>query len=443
MKARALILGVGAFGLAGLAGLVGLAGAARWSDAHAGAAAHALASSVDASAQTVARGAYLARLGDCAACHSLPGKPAYAGGLRMMTPIGAIYTSNITPDREHGIGNYTLADFDRALRYGVARGHTLYPAMPYGAYARTTPEDVAALYAYFMHAVAPAPTPSRAVDIPFPLSMRWPLTLWRWTFAPAPQPFAPAGTDAVLARGAYIVEGLGHCGDCHTPRGPGLQVKAFDRAGGAAYLSGAIIDGWHAPSLRNGGAGTIGAWSEADIADFLLTGTNRHGIAFASMSEVVGNSTQYLSAEDAAAVARYLKSLSDASQGDTDHGRWAYDPATANALRSGDARARGAMLYLDNCAACHRPDGKGYEGVFPALAGNPAVSGAPPDSVIRIVLEGMTTPRTAATPARFTMPAFARRLSDQDVADVASFVRAGWGNRAGAVQASEVRRLRR
>jgi alcohol dehydrogenase (quinone), cytochrome c subunit len=152
---------------------------------------------------------------------------------------------------------------------------------------------------------------------------------------------------------------------------------------------------------------------------------------------VIGNSTQYLSAQDAAAVARYLKSLND-----PDHARWVYDPATATALRSGDARARGAMLYLDNCAACHRPDGKGYEGVFPALAGNPALAGAPPDSVIRIVLEGMTTARTTTTPARFTMPAFAERLSDQDVADVASFVRSSWGNRAPAVAPQDVKRLR-
>jgi mono/diheme cytochrome c family protein len=199
MKARTAILGAGALALAGLGVLVG---AARWSDTHAGAAPRLLAA-VPADARVIARGAYLARLGDCAACHSLPGKPDYTGGLRMMTPIGAIYTSNITPDREHGIGNYSLADFDRALRYGVARGHTLYPAMPYGSYARTTPADVAALYAYFMHAVAPAPTPSRASDIPFPLSMRWPLAVWRWAFAPAPQPFAPTGGDALLARGVW------------------------------------------------------------------------------------------------------------------------------------------------------------------------------------------------------------------------------------------------
>ena len=431
MRARHAILAAGALAIVGLLVLVGAAG---WSDANAGA--HPVARRADAA--TVARGAYLARLGDCAACHSVEGKPAFAGGLRMETPIGAIYTSNITPDRRHGIGNYTLADFDRALRYGVANGHTLYPAMPYSAYSRTTPEDVAALYAYFMQGVKPAAVPERDNEIPWPLSMRWPLTLWRWVFAPEPQPFRREGGDALLIRGAYIVEGLGHCGDCHTPRGPGLQVRAFGPADGPAYLSGAIIDGWHAPSLRNGGRASIGAWSEEQIAAFLRSGTNVHGMAFASMNEVIANSTQYLSADDAKAVARYLKSIKDA-----DAGAYAYDPATSQALRSGDASARGAMLYLDNCAACHRPDGKGYEGVFPALAGNPVLAATAPNSAIRIVLEGMQTARTAATPAQFTMPSFAARLSDVEVADVVSFVRTSWGNRAAPVTPRDVRRLRR
>jgi mono/diheme cytochrome c family protein len=357
----------------------------------------------------------------------------------MQTPIGAIYTSNITPDRQHGIGNYTLADFDRALRYGVANGHTLYPAMPYSAYSSTTPEDVAALYAYFMHEVQPAAVAKRDNEIPFPLSMRWPLTIWRWAVAPAPRAFQMQAGDAMLRRGAYIVEGLGHCGDCHTPRGPTLQVRALSAADGPAYLSGAIIDDWNAPSLRNGDRTTIGAWSEADIAQFLRTGSNRHGIAFASMNEVVTDSTQFLSSDDATAVAHFLKSLTDVGAG---KGRYVYDTATSLALRNGDAGARGAQLYLDNCAACHRPDGKGYQGVFPALAGNPVVAAAPSDSVIRIVLEGMKTARTGGTPAQFSMPSFAQRLSDQDVADVATFIRASWGNQAAAVSAGDVKQLR-
>jgi alcohol dehydrogenase (quinone), cytochrome c subunit len=431
-RAAGMTAGVAAVGAIALAGLVGLT---RWSDLHAGGAPTA----APGDAQAIARGAYLARVGDCAACHSVEGKAPYSGGLRMETPVGAIYTSNITPDREQGIGRYTLADFDRALRYGVAGGHTLYPAMPFSAYSSTTPEDVAALYAYFMAGVKADATANRANDIPFPLSMRWPLTVWRWVFAPAPRAYsAPAGTDAMLARGAYLVQGLGHCGDCHTARGPGLQVKALTAAEGADYLGGAAIDGWHAPSLRNGGADTIGAWSEADIVRFLKSGVNRHGIAFASMSEVVVNSTQYLTDDDALAAARFLKSL----PGDRNAAPYAYDQRTATALRSGDASARGARLYLDNCAACHRPDGRGYEGVFPALAGNPVVAGSSAQSVARIILQGMRTPRTGTTPAQFSMPAFDWRLSDQDVADVATFVRTGWGNHAGPVDATTVKKIR-
>lgn len=410
--------------------------ATRWSDLHAG----AQPQSASVNAGMIARGAYLARIGDCAACHSVPGKLAFAGGLRMETPIGAIYTSNITPDRHYGIGNYTLADFDRALRFGVARGHTLYPAMPYSSYSRTTPDDVAALYAYFLHDVKPAAVPNGENAIPFPLSMRWPLTLWRWTFAPAPAPFALQTNDAILRRGAYIVEGLGHCGDCHTPRNPGLQVRAFAPGDGPAFLSGAVVDGWHAPSLRNGDRATIGAWSEEEIARFLRTGTNVHGSVFASMTEVVTNSTQFLSADDALAVARYLKSIRDDGPG---AGTFAPSLATSQALRGGDASARGAMVYLDNCAACHRPDGKGYEGVFPALAGNPVVAAKQPNSLIRIVLEGMQTARTGSTPAQFTMPSFADRLSDEEVADVVTFVRSGWGNQAAPVAAGDVRPLRK
>lgn len=391
-------------------------------------------------AALVEQGRYVATPADCIACHTAVGGKAFAGGHAIQSPIGNMYSTNITPDKATGIGNYTLADFDRALRYGVANGHTLYPAMPYSAYARTTPDDVAALYAYFMQGVQPAAVAERPNEIPWPLSMRWPLTVWRWAFAPAPAPFRLAGADPVLRRGAYIVEGLGHCGDCHTPRGLGLQVRALGPEGGAAYLAGAMIDGWHAPSLRNGDRTTIGAWTEEQIAAFLRTGSNVHGSAFASMNEVIANSTQYLTPEDALAVARYLKSIRDTDGG---QGRYAYDPATSRALRSGDAGARGAMLYLDNCAACHRPDGKGYEGVFPALAGNPAIAAGPPDSVIRVVLEGMQTARTTAAPAQFTMPGFAARLSDAEVADVATFVRSSWGNGAPAVAAQDVKRLRR
>ena len=419
--------------LIAVVGLCVLVGVSWWSDHAAG------DDSLQASQPTadlVARGAYLAKLGDCAACHSIAGQPAFSGGLRMVTPIGAIYSSNITPDPEHGIGRYSLTDFDRALRFGVADGHTLYPAMPFTSYYNTRPEDVAALYAYFQRGVAPAGIPNRASDIPFPLSMRWPLTYWRWLFASKPKPFqAPAGSDPTLARGAYFVDGLGHCGECHTPRGITMQLHAVSASGGGLYLAGAEIDNLFAPSLRSDSTGSLVDWSEADLTTFLQSGTNAHGIAFGSMSDVITHSTQYMTDEDAHATAHYLKTIGASSDATLS---FAYDNATDARLKQGDASQRGAQIYLDNCAACHRPDGRGYEGVFPALAGNPIVEAPNALSLIGVVMNGSTTPKTGKTPAQFTMPAFAWRLSDLDIADVVTFIRTSWGNTAPAVTVAQV-----
>jgi alcohol dehydrogenase (quinone), cytochrome c subunit len=423
----------------GMAGLLVVVGVTHVSDSRTGE--RNLAAPVP-TPDLIARGTYLARLGDCAACHSVPGKPAYSGGLRMAIPIGAIYTTNITPDSTNGIGRMSLDDFDRALRFGVAQGHSLYPAMPFTSYFNTRPDDVAALYTYFKYGVSPAAVPNRLNDIVFPLSMRWPLTFWRWFFATSPKPFASTpGMDPQLAQGAYFVEGLGHCGECHTPRSIAMQMKATSPAGGAAYLSGAVIENYFAPSLRNSGPGTLGAWSEDDLAQFLETGANAQGIAFGSMSDVIIHSTQYMTPADALASAKYLKALSDPDEQPAI--RFTYDATEHLALKSGDASKPGAMIYLDNCAACHRPDGVGYELVFPRLAGNPVVQAGNPRSLISIVLDGSQTPRTARTPAQFTMPRFAWRLSDKDVADVVNFVRTSWGNRASPASSADVAKIRR
>ena len=436
MRWRTAIALVGAAGVCGLLGAMAVAGLA---DRAAG------ENNLTAPAPSpalIAHGEYLAKLGDCAACHSVPGRPPFTGGLRMAIPIGAIYTTNITPDPVNGIGRFSLADFDRALRFGVVEGHSLYPAMPFPSYANTKPEDVAALFAYFKYGVPAAATPNILNDIVFPLSMRWPLTFWRLLFAPKPAPFAaPADRDPIVARGAYFVEGLGHCGECHTPRNLVLQVKAQTPSQGATFLSGAVIENYFAPSLRGGGPDSLGGWSEADIADFLTTGANPRGIVFGSMSDVVVHSTQYMSREDALATARYLKTLSE--PGERPVKAFAYDETEHQALKRGDASKSGALLYLDNCAACHRPNGTGYDRVFPGLAGNPVVEAENPVSLISIVLAGSQTPRTARTPAQFTMPAFAWRLSDQDVADVVNFIRSSWGNAASATTADNVARVRK
>jgi alcohol dehydrogenase (quinone), cytochrome c subunit len=431
-KATLMVLAIG------LTGLLLAMGVARVADSRAGEKNLVVPA---ASPALIARGAYLARLGDCAACHSVPGKPAYAGGLRMAIPIGAIYTSNITPDSKNGIGRMSLDDFDRALRFGVAEGHSLYPAMPFTSYYNTRPEDVAALYAYFKYAVTPAAVANEPNDIVFPLSMRWPLTFWRWFFAPHPKPFeASPGMDPQLANGAYFVEGLGHCGECHTPRALTMQLKATTPAGGASYLSGAVIENYFAPSLRSSSPGSLGTWSEEELAQFLETGANAQGIAFGSMSDVIIHSTQYMTPADALATAKYLKALSNPNEEPAT--RFTYDGLEHLVLKNGDASKPGAMIYLNNCAACHRPDGVGYEQVFPRLAGNPVVQAGDPRSLVTIVLDGSQTPRTVRTPAQFTMPSFAWRLSDKDVADVVNFVRTSWGNHASPTVAADVAKIR-
>jgi mono/diheme cytochrome c family protein len=243
----------------------------------------------------------------------------------------------------------------------------------------------------------------------------------------------------MLARGAYVVDGLGHCGECHTPRAFALQLKAMNARDGADYLSGAVIEGYFAPSLRSGGKGTLSEWSADELAEFLRTGTNAKGTAFGSMTDVIAHSTQRLTQQDALAAARYLKSVTGPGAGEF---HFSYDEKTHAELKGGTDGARGAKVYLDNCASCHRPDGRGYDRVFPPLAGNAIVLAPNPDSLVSVVLKGAMTPRTASTPAQFAMPSFDWRLSDEDVADVVTFIRASWGNDAAAVNAVEVKALR-
>ena len=211
-------------------------------------------------------GEYLARAGDCVACHSVPGGKAFAGGLKMGTPLGTIYSTNITPDPETGIGNYSLADFDRALRQGIAKdGHRLYPAMPYPSYAKITDDDVRALYDFFMKQVPPVNQANKPNEIPSYLDIRWPLAIWNSLFTDSGSYVNKSGHDAAWNRGAYLVQGLGHCGACHTPRGWACQEKALDESG-ADYLAGALLDAWSAPDLRGDVRTGLGGWSKDDIA---------------------------------------------------------------------------------------------------------------------------------------------------------------------------------
>ncbi|CAI8823967.1 cytochrome c [Pseudomonas sp. GW531-T4] len=383
----------------------------------------------------VSRGEYVARVSDCVACHSLPGKAPFAGGLEMATPLGAIHATNVTPDRDAGIGAYSLADFDRAVRQGVAPGgRRLYPAMPYPSYVKLSDDDMRALYAFFMKGVQPASQPNVPSDIPWPLNMRWPIALWNGLFAPTTPYAAKPAEDALWNRGAYIVQGPGHCGSCHTPRGLAFNEKALDESG-APFLAGALLDGWYAPSLRQDANSGLGRWSEPQIVQFLKTGRNKHAVVYGSMTEAFNNSTQFMADEDLAAIARYLKSLPGDPQ--RDGTPWQYQDVSAARLDS-----PGAHTYVTRCASCHGLDGQGQAEWMPPLAGATSALAKENASAINITLNGSQRVVAAGVPDAYRMPAFREQLSDREIAEVLTFVRGTWGNQGGAVDAQAVGKLR-
>jgi alcohol dehydrogenase (quinone), cytochrome c subunit len=384
-------------------------------------------------------GAYLARAADCVACHSVPGSKPFTGGFKMGTPFGAIYSTNITPDRATGIGTYTLADFDRAVRKGVAKdGHRLYPAMPYPSYAAISDADLAALYAYFMHEVTPVHQPNRPGEIKWPLNMRWPLALWDAVFANASPYVNDASHDAQWNRGAYLVEGLGHCGACHTARGLGFEEKALDDSN-HQFLDGSTLDGWTASDLRGDSAAGLGRWSVADVIAFLKDGGNRHASVFGSMIEAYNNSTQFMSDDDLRAIAVYLKSLPPEHP---DAPAYVYNDATVQALKRGDLREPGAEIFRTQCSSCHGLDGKGYGERLPSLAGNPNVLADDPSSIINLILNGAQRVVRHGMPDTYRMAPFRLQLNDREIAEVATWVRHAWGNKAGDVSEDEVAKLR-
>jgi mono/diheme cytochrome c family protein len=400
--------------------------------------------STPAAETLVQRGAYLARVGDCAACHTARGGKPFAGGLPMDTPFGTIYSTNITPDKETGIGGYSFQAFDDAVRRGNSQrnGH-LYPAMPYPSFRILSRDDMDALYAYFMAGVAPVNQPAPPNQLPFPLNVRALMIGWNLLYLKADTPYRNDPSKRVeWNRGAYLVQGLGHCGACHTPHGATGQEKAFSEHDGKRYLSGATLAGWNAPTLADGLGVGLAGWSTAELTAFLKTGRGSHTAAFGAMTEVVNDSTQHLSDADLRAIAVYLKSLppEDIALGPPASAEEA--ASATHALRTGDLHARGAAIYLDNCNACHRSDGTGAGHTFPALSGNPVVNAADPTSLIHIVLTGSAMPSTSTLPAPLAMPDFGWRLSDQQIADVLTFVRGSWGNQAEPVDTSAVKRLR-
>lgn len=386
----------------------------------------------------VEKGEYVARLADCVACHTTEhGKP-FAGGLAMGTPIGAIYTTNITPDVETGIGAYTLADFDNAVRRGVSPdGTRLYPAMPHPSYTKMSDDDIRALYDYFMNHVEPVVQANRLSDIPWPLNTRWPLAVWNTVFT-EPGTYQPkASQNELWNRGAYLVQGAGHCGSCHTPRGLGIQEVALDESD-PRYLSGALLDGWYAPSLRNDHNTGLGRWSEDDVVAYLKNGRNQHGVVFGSMMEAFNNSTQFMTDEDFKSIAHYLKSLpGDRSR---DGEPWEYQPVAASA--AGAPAIPGAAIYASQCATCHGRDGLGRGEWMPPLAGASSVLAPTSQSAINITLNGGGRVVAGGVADAYRMPSSRTKLTDQQIAEVLTYVRSSWGNKASPVTAEEVKALR-
>jgi thiosulfate dehydrogenase len=382
------------------------------------------------SPELIARGKYVAELGDCVACHTKPGGAPMAGGLKLDTPFGALWSTNITPDAETGIGRWSYAEFDRAVRKGVrADGSRLYPAMPYPSYAKIDDGDMRALWAYMSRGVTPVEKPNMPPSMSFPFNMRIGLAYWNFAFLDQ-SPFVPnPHKDEVWNRGAYLVQSLGHCGACHTPRGIGFEEKASSDAGpdGKLYLSGAEVDNWNAVDLRD-------LWTVPDIVELLKTGQNRFATVSGSMTDVIFHSTQNISIADLTAIATYLKSLP------SDKPRPEPEPLIG-VVPQDTFTTRGGLGYAQFCTDCHHRGGSGVSGVFPPLVNNPTVSAQDPSTLIHMVLTGWKTVSTAAHPRVFTMPSFAR-LDDREIAEILTFVRKSWGRGAGPVTEAEIASVR-
>lgn len=380
-----------------------------------------------AAPEQVARGAYLARVGNCAGCHTARGGAAYAGGRGIETPFGTVYAGNLTPDTATGIGAWSAADFWRALHHGRSRdGRLLYPAFPYTSYTQVTREDSDALHAY-LHSLPPVRQPRPAHALRFPYSTQAALAVWRALFFAPGQPVDEPARGAEWNRGAYLVNGLGHCAACHTPRNAlGGQRKV--RALGGGTMAG---QGWYAPALDMPAEAGVAHWPLQDVVALLQRGVAPRGSVSGPMAGVVFRSTQHLSDADARAIAVYLQALPQRSP--------AVPPVSPPAAA---ALQRGARVYEQHCAQCHGGQGQGEPGAVAALAGNRAVLLADTGNLLRVVLQGGYLPATAGNPRPHGMPPFRQVLGDEDVAAVLSFVRNAWGNQASAVGTIDVYRAR-
>ncbi|RPH46821.1 MAG: cytochrome c [Burkholderiales bacterium] len=382
-----------------------------------------------ASPDPVARGAYLALAGNCAGCHTARGGVPYAGGRGIETPFGTIHASNLTPDAETGLGAWQAEDFRRALREGRSRdGRALYPAFPYTEYTRVSDADADALFAY-LRSLEPARAPTPPHALRFPWNLPWLLEGWRMLYF-RPARFEPdPARDAAWNRGAYLVEGLGHCGACHTARNL-LGAQTGVPLGGAATP----LQGWHVPSLLDGRDGGVGAWTQAETVAWLGAGLNDRAVATGPMAQVVANSLQHLVPADLEAMASYLRALPRIEA--------PARPARADYAPGAATLELGGRLYRERCADCHGERGEGAPPHWPALAGNRSLTMASSVNAIRTVLHGGFPPATRANPRPYGMPPAGPGLDDSEAAALMSWLRNSWGHTAPATTAREINALR-
>jgi mono/diheme cytochrome c family protein len=408
------------------------AGAVLWSggdNLHSGG---AVAATPTDQAELIKRGEYLARAGDCIACHTVRGGKTFAGGLPMATPFGTLYTPNITPDDQYGIGKWTSDDFYRSIHNGRSKdGSLLYPAMPFTAYTKVTRADSDAMYAY-MRSVPPVNVASRPHELRFPFNNRNLLIGWRTLFFSEGEFKADPTKSVEWNRGAYLIEGLGHCSMCHTSiNAMGGPVSSSAFAGGLIPLQ-----NWYAPSLTSSKEAGLGDWDIKDISDLLKTGVSQRGAVFGPMAEVVHNSLQYLSDDDIHAMSTFLKSIPQKKEA----------PETMQFETSeqfgSELLVQGKKIYNENCAKCHAENGLGKPPAYPPLATNQSIQMQSAVNPIRMVLNGGFPPSTGGNPQPYGMPPFAQALSDTEVAAVVTYIRMSWGNHGTPVAPQQVSNLR-
>ena len=378
---------------------------------------------LEVTAAQIERGEYLARIGNCAGCHTARGGQAYAGGRAVDTPFGAIYASNLTPDKDTGIGAWTSGAFYRAMHEGRSRdGRLLYPAFPYPNITLTTREDSDAIFAYLMNRVKPLSQANTANTLSFPFNNQFALAAWRTLYFKRGEFQPEPSQSADWNRGAYLVQGLAHCGACHSTRNAlGAPVA------GHAY-DGAMMPGndWYAPSLTAASEASVADWSLTEITAWLKNGATPKASALGPMAEVIFQSTRYANDADLLAMATYLKALPSVEPSRA-------SSAPSKLITQHKSDGVGMALYAKHCANCHGKNGEGKTDAFPALAGNRAMLMANATNVISIIIKGGFAPATSGNPRPYGMPPYYHLLSDTDIAALATHIRDSWGNTGSAV----------